>query len=412
MKFKCVATLILIILVCMFSLTGCYSAEGLETLGYVVALGIDKGENNKIRLSLQFAILSNSSSGSGGSSSQSQESTVLSVDCASIESGISLINSYISKKVNLSHCKAIVISEELAYEGISEYVFTLINDIEVRPDCNIIISRCKASDYLENSKPTLESVSARYYEFTLNSSEYTGYTENITLADFYSDMLSTTTQAHAILGGINTDSTHKLNDSLPLYDLEGSYKANDTPIKSANVIENMGIAIFVDDKIVGELSGMESLSHLLIVDKLESATISVPNPFDSESVISLYVTTAKTPKISVSLVNGTPYIDCTISITGDILSIDENFDYSKEDNLDLVEDYINSYIEQNLSSYFYRTSKEFKSDVANLGIHVIKNYTTWNDWIESDWLQNYQNAFFTVNVDTIIIQSGQLFTKV
>lgn len=412
MKSKSLAILILIILICMFCLTGCYSAEGLETLGYVVALGIDKGENNKIRLSLQFAILSNSSSGGGGSSSQSQESTVSSVDCASIESGISLINSYISKKVNLSHCKAIVISEELAYEGISEYVFTLINDIEVRPDCNIIISRCKASDYLENSKPTLESVSARYYEFTLNSSEYAGYTENITLADFYSDMLSTTTQAHAILGGINTDSTHKLNDSLPLYDLEGSYKADDTPIKSANVIENMGIAIFADDKLVGELSGMESLSHLLIVDKLESATISVPNPFDSESVISLYITSAKNPKISVSLVNGTPYIDCNISITGDILSIDENFDYSKEDNLDLVEDYINSYIEQNLSSYFYRTSKEFKSDVANLGIHVIKNYTTWDDWIESDWLQNYQNAFFTVNVDTIIIQSGQLFTKV
>lgn len=412
MKFKSLATLILIILICMFFLTGCYSAEGLETLGYVVALGIDKGENNKIRLSLQFAILSNSSSGGGGSSSQSQESTVSSVDCASIESGISLINSYISKKVNLSHCKAIVISEELAYEGISEYVFTLINDIEVRPDCNIIISRCKASDYLENSKPTLESVSARYYEFTLNSSEYTGYTENITLADFYSDMLSTTTQAHAILGGINTDSTHKLNDNLPLYDLEGSYKADDTPIKSANVIENMGIAIFSDDKLVGELSGMESLSHLLIVDKLESATISVPNPFDSESVISLYVTSAKNPEISVKLINGTPYIDCKISITGDILSIDENFDYSKEDNLDLVEDYINSYIEQNLSSYFYRTSKEFKSDVANLGIHVIKNYATWDDWIESDWLQNYQNAFFTVNVDTIIIQSGQLFTKV
>ena len=382
MKSKSLAILILIILICMFCLTGCYSAEGLETLGYVVALGIDKGENNKIRLSLQFAILSNSSSGGGGSSSQSQESTVSSVDCASIESGISLINSYISKKVNLSHCKAIVISEELAYEGISEYVFTLINDIEVRPDCNIIISRCKASDYLENSKPTLESVSARYYEFTLNSSEYAGYTENITLADFYSDMLSTTTQAHAILGGINTDSTHKLNDSLPLYDLEGSYKADDTPIKSANVIENMGIAIFADDKLVGELSGMESLSHLLIVDKLESATISVPNP----NLVQLFW-----------------YIS---------VSIDENFDYSKEDNLDLVEDYINSYIEQNLSSYFYRTSKEFKSDVANLGIHVIKNYTTWDDWIESDWLQNYQNAFFTVNVDTIIIQSGQLFTKV
>lgn len=189
----------LIILICLSTLTGCYSAEGLEELAYVVAIGIDKGESNKIRLSLQFAILSNSSGGSGGSSSQSQESTVTTVDCSSIDSGIALVNSYISKKVNLSHCKAIIISEELAYEGISEYIYTLANDIEIRPDCNIIISRCNASDYLDNSKPTLESVSARYYEFTLNSSEYTGFTENITLYNFYSDMLSTTAQAHAIL---------------------------------------------------------------------------------------------------------------------------------------------------------------------------------------------------------------------
>ena len=117
MKTKFIAVL-LVLIFCLSTLTGCYSAEGLETLAYAVAIGIDKGENDKIKLSLQFAILSNSSSGSsGGSSSQSQESTVTTVDCNSIDSGIALINSYISKKVNLSHCKAIVISEELAYEG-------------------------------------------------------------------------------------------------------------------------------------------------------------------------------------------------------------------------------------------------------------------------------------------------------
>ncbi len=120
MRTKVIAILLILIL-CSTTLTGCYSAEGLETLAYAVALGIDKGENDKIRLSLQFAILSNSSGGSsGGGSSQSQESTVTTVDCSSIDSGIALINSYISKKVNLSHCKAIVISEELAYEGLSE----------------------------------------------------------------------------------------------------------------------------------------------------------------------------------------------------------------------------------------------------------------------------------------------------
>ena len=82
MKTKLIAIL-LVLIFCLTTLTGCYSAEGLETLAYAVALGIDKGENDKIRLSMQFAILSNSSSGSGGTSSQSQESTVTTVDCNS-----------------------------------------------------------------------------------------------------------------------------------------------------------------------------------------------------------------------------------------------------------------------------------------------------------------------------------------
>jgi len=346
-----------------------------------------------------------------GTSSQSQDSTVSTVDCSSIDAGIALINSYISKKVNLSHCKAIVISEELAYEGISEYIYTLTNNIEVRPDCNVIISKCNASDYLSNSKPTLESVSARYYEFTLNSTEYTGYTENVTLADFYTDMLSTTTQAHAILGGINSKQTQKSHSDLPLYDIEGSYTASETPIEIETVIENMGIAVFNNDKLVGELTGMESLCHLIMLNKFESASITIPNPHDINSVTSLFITSNKAPKITVKLINGTPYIDCHISISGNILSLNENINYSDKNTLKIIKDYTDSYMEENIISYLYKTSKEFHSDIDDFGKYIIGNYITWDDWIQSDWLSNYENAFFSVTVDTNI-QTSQLFTKI
>lgn len=197
MKFKYIF-LILILLLSLFCFTGCYDANSIETLAYAVALGIDKGENDTIRLSLQFAVPTSSDSSS--SSSQTSSSTVIYVDCSTIDSGISLINSYISKKVNLSHCKAIVISEVLAYDGISQYIYTLVNNVEVRPDCYVIISRCDAYNFLFNSTPTLESVSARYYELILNSSEYTGFTEAIYLSEFYKGILSTTQQPVAILG--------------------------------------------------------------------------------------------------------------------------------------------------------------------------------------------------------------------
>lgn len=401
---------ILILILCLPTLTGCYSAEGLDTLSYVVAIGIDKGEHNKIKLSLQFAILSNDSK-DGGDTTQSQESTVTSVECSSIDSGLALINSYVSKKVNLSHCKAIVISEELAYQGISEYILTLVNNIEIRPDCNVIVSRCEASDYLENCKPVLEKVSARYYEFTLNSSEYTGYTENVTLYDFYSDMLSTTSQAHAILGGINTETTHIIHSDMPSYDIEGSYKADETPIKTKTSLENMGLAVFNSDKLVGELTAMETLSHLLVNNKFESATISVPNPYNIESITSLYITSNKAPKISVKLVNGTPYIECKIHVLGNILSLDKGLNYADKKTLRTIEEYTNSYLERNISEYLYKTSKEYKSDIENFGSHINHNYLTWNDWIESDWLSNYQNAFFSVKVD-MSIQNSQLYTKI
>ena len=107
---KKIFVLIVILILFPFSLYGCYDADDLEQLAYVVALGLDVGENNAIKLTLQFAAPT-SSDGSG--TSQSEENTITSVDCSSIDAGIAIINSYISKKVNLSHCRIIVISETL-----------------------------------------------------------------------------------------------------------------------------------------------------------------------------------------------------------------------------------------------------------------------------------------------------------
>ena len=410
MKTKIVC-LILVLTVSSLSLTGCYSTRGVETLAYAVAIGIDKGDgNNKLKVTLQLAVLSDSSS-DGGGTTQSQKSTITSVDCSSIDTGISLINSYISKKVNLSHCKAIIFSEEFAYGGLSEEIFTFVNNLEVRPNCNIIISRCKALDYLKNVQPTLESVSARYYELILNSSEYTAYSQNITLKDFYNSLLNSSSSPCAILGGVNNKSTQELYASSSIYNSEGSYKADETPIISPNGIENMGLTVFSGDKLVGELDGSQTLSHLLVTNNLKSAVISIPNPYSQSSVISIYITQTKKTKTSLKFLNNYPYITCNISITGNILSLEEGLDYSNEDVIKTIEEYTNSYLEQNILSYLYKTSKEYKTDIANFGKYGLKNYLTWKDWADSNWSSNYQNSFFTVNVDSTI-QSGQLFTKI
>ena len=113
----------------------------------------------------------------------------------------------------------------------------------------------------------------------------------------------------------------------------------------------------------------------------------------------------------MELINGTPYIECNISLTGNITSLDTNLNYSDQETLNTIQQYANSYLEQTISSYLYKTAKEFKADIGNFGSHVVSNYLTWNDWIKSDWLYNYQNSFFSIHVNTTI-QSGQLYTRI
>ena len=71
----------------------------------------------------------------------------------------------------------------------------------------------------------------------------------------------------------------------------------------------------------------------------------------------------------------------------------------------------NSYIKENILSYLYKTAKEYKTDIASFGRLGLKDYLTWQDWVDSNWASNYQNSFFSVNVNSTI-QSGQLFTKI
>ena len=156
---------------------------------------------------------------------------------------------------------------------------------------------------------------------------------------------------------------------------------------------------------------MECLCHLILVNEFKTATISIPDPYDSENIMNLFVHARKNPKLSVKLINNMPYIECNIFLNADIQSLDENSDYSTKELLDEISNYANEYLEKTILDYLYKMSKEYNSDIDNFGKYMIKNYSTWNEWIDSDWLYNYKNSFFLVKVNTNV-QNGQLYTKI
>ena len=382
----------------------------IDDYAYVVAIGLDAGEENVLKVSFQIASTSENSSSSGGSDSAAT-STVSTVEASSIDNAITLVNTYTSKELSLAHCKIIVISEELANGGISNYLYTLINKMEISPKCNIIISRVDCDNFLKQASSNLEKNSTRYYEIIETTADFTGYTDTITLRDFFSRMGDTFAQPYAILGSINTDDkSSEDSSSISNSDTEKSVKAGESNIKSKSKIEITGIAVFNADTLVGELNAIETICHLILSNNLENCKITIPSPFNNSEKIDLSLIQKKDTKFDVKIINGSPYITANVKLNARILTMNKDSDYLNSDNLNEIEKYANSYLESQITNYFYKTSKEFNSDILGLGKYVVGNFTTWDEWIDFDWLNQYENSFFDVNVDTEV-KSGYLLLE-
>lgn len=373
MKAKKILIFLLVILLLVFYASNFTSIYTIDDLAYVIGIGFDNGTDGAIRLSLQIAIpISGEQS---GTSSQSKSSIVKTIECNTINSGINLINSYVSKKLNLSYCKVVVFSEDISSKNIINYACTLINDIEVRPYCNVLISRCEASYFLENSEPLLDKLSSKYYKTETSSERNTGYTEQITLLQFYNDYYDTLGEPHAVLSEITSATTEK------------------------NHIENFGLVTFHNGTLTGELSGVDTVYHLIITNQLQNTIISVPSPFNDYEYIALHIDGTHA-KNKVKIVNGFPYITCDVRFNTRVLSSSVSSNYLTKENIAKIEDYANSYFKSHLEDYLYKTSLELKSDISKFGRYAVRSFLTFDDWKKYDWINKYPNSTFNVKVKT------------
>lgn len=104
--------IICIVIILIFT-AGFNQGQEVDDFAYAIAIGFDASSSNNIKMSFQFAKPVNASD---SGNSEPQPSFIHTVDASSISSAINLLDSYMSKRINLSHCKVVVFSEEFAKE--------------------------------------------------------------------------------------------------------------------------------------------------------------------------------------------------------------------------------------------------------------------------------------------------------
>ena len=189
-----------------------------------------------------------------------------------------------------------------------------------------------------------------------------------------------------------------------------STKSNESTISGKRGSENIGLAVFKDDKLVGELDAIECLSFLNINNKVKSFFISIPDSEKPNTYIDLYLSPIHANKISVDISNGSPYIKIKFSYSARVYSMDSDSKYLDDAVLNDISHSCNAYLKSTFSDYLYKTSLEFKADINDFGGYSAKNFLTTKEFEQYNWKRNYENSVFNVMVD-VEIESGLLVTE-
>ncbi len=456
-----VSIIVFVLLLCIFigAFSKSYSSHNISNLAYVLALGIDVGENAKMKISAQFTKTAAFSSSSGSSSDDSENIVLVSCEADSIFSGINLLNTYIGKEVNLSHCSVIIFSEEFARNGISTEIYSLVNSEEIRPSTNLVVSKCSAYEYLNNVQPNLEKLTTKYFDTFAITSKFTGYISNISIGYFYNDFCSKSCDPTAILGGLNytarskeseksdenssskqesssesssgsdSNSNNSNDSNSNNSNSSNSNSSNNTSEQQENVStepetltaenssvigkrgnENIGIAVFNGDKYCGELTAVETICHLLIIDKLDSCIISVDNPLVEGKKMELQLFPKRKAKVIASIKDNRLHVSIDLNIDADVMTLEDDIDYSKSENLDKISISAEEYLKKEMDAYLKKVTKEYEADIDSICARVFSLFATISDLEEFNLREKYKDTEYDVNINVNVI-STLLLTK-
>ena len=370
------AKFIFLILLLPLFLTGCYDRFELDNLAYVIAIGVDTGENGNVNITYQIAVPLKIT---GENSETGKETyTTYTVSAPSLSVGNTLVNPTVSKEINLSHVKLILYSEELAKSELSGHVNVFMSHTDIRPKAILAVCKGSAENFLNEVSPKLEVSPARYYELLFSSYNYTSQSAGSELINFYTSSQSIDRDPFAIY--------------TELEEISGDKKEASPD----------GLAIFKGSSMVGILEQKLILSHLILTNNLKKCGYSVPDFNEKDRVISVNLEQETTPKIEVTIDGDSPKIKCDIKLKAHLVSSGSNINFYDEKNKNRLEKDLNEKIKKELSTYFDKTIKEYKADIAGIGRFAKANYLTWKEFEDYNWLEKYQNSTYEINVDTEI----------
>jgi len=373
----------IILLLIIFTLTGCYDSKELNNIAILTATEINRVDDNYI-INAEVVNPQN----------PDKQTTKASPFIIYTGTGKTIQEAYRQIKLSSSrylypeHLQVLIINENLAKEGISEVLDFYLRDPSIRTEFNILIG--KNNDILSTTTPIEEISSSSINETIKTNNRFQGVSNLTTLNELA--IMSLNPNTEIILPSIKLKNITKKSDT--------EENINNTKIDT--MYELSGLAIFTDNKLLGYLDNNQSISYNIIKNQIKSSILTYEceeNKYLSAEIIN--------SKSKIQVKNNQININVTTNAT--INESNCHLELNKNKSIKLLENNLSIYLKNNLENDINYIRNTYNSDVFGFLDEIYKhNYKEYLK-VKDNWYQEiYKNYPINITAKVNIVSKGNI----
>lgn len=371
---------IFIISILLFTLTGCWNYRELNDYAIVTGMAIDYTDN-KYEVSLLF------SSSKKTEKEQNSIITVYSDTGNSVYEAIKNISLSIPKEIYISHLSTVIISEDLARNGVNPILDYLLREPQSHQNFYIIVSKdSKAKDILSVIAPMADYPSQNITSNIKITEQLQGRITNANFNKFVSKIIQ---------NGINPVS----NSIVLIGDKESGTKKEEQENSITGAQTKLdSIGIFKNDKLIDWANTEESIGINMLLGDVKMLYLDLPCE-NNKTVITTN---------SYNIKNKVEKNKIVVNITTEGMINEVGCDINLQDDKVIMQ--LQEEAKDKMKEYVYKAidkAKQLKTDIFGYGNMIYKKYPKYFNSI-NDWNEYFPNLNIIVDIDFQLEEKGAL----
>jgi len=369
-------SLLLIILISSIFSTGCWSYKEVDELAIVAGVAVDKGTNGQYKVTIEIVQIGEGKEAKNVSKTIMSEGKTMS---DAVRNSISLSG----KRLYWSNTKVIIISKEIASEGVTKVIDWYTRDSETRTDVHILISAEDSAQEIFKGQGATEEIKSFGLDGILRNQVSLSKASGTDILQFDNDL-----QAKGIAAIAPVVKLQQIDDKI--------------------LPQIIGTAIFKEDKLVGFLNGEETKDLLFIKNEVKGGMlIEEMQENEGNIFVSFKIFQSKT-QVTLVVDNKDIKINLNIDTTVGINEIEGTENFIDDEACKKLEQNAEIKLKARIESLIKKMQSEYDVDIFGFGEKLREDKIEVWKRVNSNWEETFKKLDVNVITKVHIQNSGML----